>query len=250
MENLKKKQTYKNRLKFKLRRVVGQYPGLYIPLKNFQSKYGILNSSTEIVIEGYPRCANSFAEAAFRIAQGRETEIAHHTHAPAQVLAGVRRNIPTLVLFRNPDDAVISRLIRHEDIMIHEAYKEYLWFYESIWHVLDKCVLSSFEITTGAFGKVIDNINNQYGTNFLRFDHSDPLAIENTKNLIDDLSFQRIGRKTSYVHHKTNDSQNQQLERAEKKAFYKKHIARKKFNTLRTKAKGLAEELYKIQSVE
>ncbi len=240
--------SFRNRLRSELRKFLANRPSIYIPLKKLQSKIGIVNHRTEIVIEGYPRCANSFAEAAFRVAQDREVEIAHHTHAPAQVFEGIKRNIPILIVFREPDDAVISRMVRNENLTPRDAYREYIWFYENIWPVIDKCVLSSFEKTTGAFGKVIRSINVKYGTDFCEFDHHDPLMIEKTKNLIDGLSVQRIGRKTQYA--QENKEPYHANDRKMQKELWKERVKGDELKEDRRTAREICEKLKDKENYE
>jgi len=71
-----------------------------------------VDRATELVIEGFARSGNTFAVAAFSLAQPRPVRLAHHLHAPAQVLLAARMGIPCIVLVRDPVDAVASRLIR------------------------------------------------------------------------------------------------------------------------------------------
>jgi hypothetical protein len=56
-----------------------------------------VSRTTEIVIEGYPRSGNTFAVVAFRLAQGREIEIAHHLHAAAQIKRAARLDVPAFI---------------------------------------------------------------------------------------------------------------------------------------------------------
>src|SRR5262245_65181203 len=84
------------RARRRLRGWLGQHPALYLPLaRGFRRAYDgsrkTVGPETELVIEGFPRCGNSFAVAAFSLAQPRPVRIAHHLHAPAQVIAGTRR---------------------------------------------------------------------------------------------------------------------------------------------------------------
>lgn len=70
----------------------------------------IISPQNDLVIEGFPRCANSFAVRAFRSCNdpANTLRIATHMHSPAQAIMGVHWKIPTLVLIRNPDQAVPS----------------------------------------------------------------------------------------------------------------------------------------------
>ena len=62
----------------------------------------VFNHATQLVIEGYPRSANTYAVVAFAAVQPERPRIAHHLHVAAQVLAAVDRDIPTMVLIRRP----------------------------------------------------------------------------------------------------------------------------------------------------
>src|SRR5918999_5771267 len=92
--------------------IVAQQPLLALPLARLRGHGVPFERDTEIVIEGFPRSANSFAVAAFARAQGRKPKIAHHVHAPAQVIAAARAGIPAIVLIRNPEEAVLEYVIK------------------------------------------------------------------------------------------------------------------------------------------
>lgn len=70
----------------------------------------IVHLNSELMIVGYPRCANSFALAAFRSVNGGSIKlrVATHVHSPAQVRQAIRWSIPCLVLIRKPDLAIPS----------------------------------------------------------------------------------------------------------------------------------------------
>jgi len=128
---------------------------------------------TEIVIEGFSRSANTFAVVAFTFAQGRPVKIARHLHAPAQVIAAVRREIPCIVLIRNPRDAVLSLLVREPYISAERALKDYIRFYRTVAPYRDKFVVGRFAEVTTDFGEVIRRVNAHFGTNFKPFEHTE-----------------------------------------------------------------------------
>lgn len=128
--------------------------------------------NTEIVIEGYPRCANTFAVVAFRMAQPREVPIAHHLHSVGQVLRGVRRGLPTLVLLRNPSDAILSLAVRKELQEVEPAVDEYLDFHRGVSNLGDKIVVAEFHEITTDMGAVTRRVNRRFGTSFGAFVHT------------------------------------------------------------------------------
>lgn len=88
---------------------IRQYLILFFRILSFKQKYKslLVNEDTDIVIEGYPRSANTFAVAAFEIAQGKPSKIARHTHAIAQLKRAAALKLPTLVIIREPEQAIL-----------------------------------------------------------------------------------------------------------------------------------------------
>src|SRR6185503_18662977 len=84
---------------------------------------------TGIVIEGFLRSGNTFAVAAFRVANGADVHVGRHLHGAPHVLRAVRYGLPTLVLIRRPADAVASYLVRRPTLTPEDALLEYLDFY-------------------------------------------------------------------------------------------------------------------------
>jgi len=80
-----------------------------------------------------------------QLAQGRPVKIARHLHAPAQVIAGVRMHIPTLVLIRHPRDAVLSLVVRAPHLSVEQALKDYIHFYTVLLPYLGQFVIGLFE---------------------------------------------------------------------------------------------------------
>ncbi len=152
----------------------GKHPsafyGLYRLARKDQAR--VVTPDTQLVMEGFPRSANSFARVAFNRAQSERVRIAHGLHVPAQVIRAVRWRIPILVLIRKPKDAVLSFAIR-DPISVDQALRYYLSFYETIEEYRDAYVLGLFEEVTGDFGGVIRRINDRFGTTFSVFRHDE-----------------------------------------------------------------------------
>jgi hypothetical protein len=125
---------------------------------------------TAIVIEGFLRSGNTFSVAAFEIANGPGLHVGRHLHGAPHVLRAVRMGLPTVVLIRNPREAVLSYLIRRNTITPHDAVLEYLDFYRTTWPVRDRVVIGLFDQVTADFGAVIDEVNARFGTSFRRYE--------------------------------------------------------------------------------
>lgn len=127
--------------------------------------------TSDVVIEGYPRSANTFGVHAFRHANPT-AQIAHHRHAAAHVLRATRLGIPTMLLIRPPRDAVASEVIREPRITLRRALREYVSFYEAAWHGRDGFVVAPFDMVTARYGDAIDRLNERFGTAFARYENS------------------------------------------------------------------------------
>ncbi len=153
----------------------GKRPLSFYGLLALRRKYHELavNRATQLVIEGFPRSGNTFAVVAFRQAQQESISIASHLHAPAQVIRAARWKIPTLILIRNPADAVVSLVIRHPHISTTWALKSYISFYETIASYRHAYVTGLFDEVVEDFGAVVERINAKFNTRFSPFDHTE-----------------------------------------------------------------------------
>jgi hypothetical protein len=152
----------------------GKHPAAFYGLYRLARKdlARVVTPETELVIEGFPRSANSFARVAFNRAQKGTVRIATGLHVPAQVIRAARWRIPTLVLIRRPKDAVLSFAIR-DPISVEQALKYYLSFYETVEGYDDAYILGTFDEVTEDFGRVIRRLNDRFGTTFSQFRHNE-----------------------------------------------------------------------------
>lgn len=141
---------------------------LYARLRR-RVRLSIVGPGTRIVIEGYPRSANTYAATAFRLANEGQ-RYASHLHSPLNVELGIRRGIPVVVLLRDPLDAVVSELQFEPRLPADLAVRAYIGFYRRVAPLLDRVLLVSFETATTDFGRVIDAVNTRFGTDFHRYE--------------------------------------------------------------------------------
>lgn len=158
------------------------------------AEHWLVRPDSDIVIEGFQRCANSFAVRAFRQAQDPRVplRIATHVHSPAQIALAARWSIPAILVIRHPGEAVVSVLAwaRQLNKLPPAAFetprlerrmrywtRRYARFYERALPYRDSFVLAPFEEVTRDFGGVIERLNTRFGTAFRRFQHT-PQAVE------------------------------------------------------------------------
>jgi len=171
---------------------VARYPRVAIPLQRFRGRGELLSERTDVAIEAFPRCASSFAVAAFRLAQEpRFTHIAHHTHMPALVMEAAREGVPTMVLVRDPLPTVASFLIRSPDLRPAAVARGYLRFYEPLLPYRAGFVTATFEEVVRSFGVAIQRLNDRFGTDFSPFDHTP----EHVRRIEDEIERDYVSRE-------------------------------------------------------
>ncbi|WP_436638024.1 hypothetical protein [Microbaculum sp. FT89] len=174
------------RLYFGLRRLTGTHDRLCV------------GRDTDIVIEGFPRSANSTTVTHFRLRQSRPVAIAHHKHHAAQLIRAADWGIPAVALVRPPRDAVVSLLAMLEEARQRRAAGEadpaggaqregagiaggvliengpdfegalrwWTGFYRPLLPLRGAMVVVPFEQATGDIADVIEAVNARFGTDF------------------------------------------------------------------------------------
>lgn len=155
------------RVGWELRTLAGRSPVLCRWL--FLRSGEVVTRETEICIEGFPRSGNTYAVIAFQQAQPRTVSIAHHVHAPGSVLIAVRMGKPAIVLVREPEEAVLSTVIRYPQVSLRQALRGYRRFYEPLVRSRHQLVVGRFEDIVADPGKVIEEVNRRFGTKFRPF---------------------------------------------------------------------------------
>lgn len=145
-------------LRYLTRTLISLVPGLYelvFRRINPRSVGRLVDKETVLVIEGFPRSANTWLTATFELALPTGVQIAHHTHAAAQVRKGVRHGLPVVLLIRRPRDAVSSLVVRSQGMSIWAALLGYIAFHLGIWSVARRCTIVRFETATHNPGLVL-----------------------------------------------------------------------------------------------
>ncbi len=180
---------------YSARAVASAWPGVYLPFA--RRKYGeipdrIVEADTELVIEGFQRSGNTFAVIAFEVAQPEAVKLAHHLHAAAQIVAAVRMGIPTLVLIRDPDESVLSHMVREPGITVRQSLANWVRFYDPVVSLMDRVVMADFLDVTSDFGRVVRDVNTRFGTRFAEFEHTGA-NVERCFQLIEQRNRERYG---------------------------------------------------------
>ncbi|HTA65465.1 MAG TPA: hypothetical protein VK753_08170 [Xanthomonadaceae bacterium] len=171
--------TFVRLARYRLRTSVSHVPAIYMPLARLKMRArdaegpAVVESDTNLVIEAFPRSGNSFAVTAFRFAQRQPIRLAHHFHAAAQIIRGVRLDKPVLLIVRHPKDAVLSFVLREEHVPLEVGLGSWIDFHRRLLPYANRLVVASFERVTSDFGTVVDDVNRRFGTSFSRFEHTE-----------------------------------------------------------------------------
>ncbi|MBT31545.1 MAG: hypothetical protein CMO01_17970 [Thalassobius sp.] len=180
----------KEKIRYSFKVFIEQFPDLYVNLqrikyRNSWYKNSIINKDTDIVIEGFPRCANSFAVQAFKLAQQEQKyKIATHMHSPAQIIMAVKYKKPVIVMVRRPEDCIVSLralMIQYNSSLKSEIIsasfnpiiKYYINFYKKLIPYKSDIVISDFGDTISNFGDILTAVNLKYDKKFCIYNNSE-----------------------------------------------------------------------------
>jgi hypothetical protein len=160
------------RADYEIKSLVAIHPRLALPLIRLRAHGSVLSSTTVLMIEGFPRSANTFAVEAFKMANGEDAGVAHHTHASAHVMGAVRAGIPTVVMIREPAESILEMQISRPACTMRQAIRGWIRFYQSLLPFEEGFVIGEFSEVTEDYGAVIRRVNQRFGTAFREFQHT------------------------------------------------------------------------------
>lgn len=164
------------RLRYEFRNLIASSPALYFIAAQTQPKEldgpALVTPDTDLVMEAFPRSGNTFAYFALQKCQPSPLKIAHHFHAPAQLIAAARWNRPALLIIRNPVDAVCSFIQREQVVTARQSLRAWIRFHEALLPYRSSFMVATFDQVTADFGSVIQRLNTRFGTDFYVFHHT------------------------------------------------------------------------------
>jgi hypothetical protein len=155
------------RARWELRTAVGRSPSLCRLLVRRSGE--MPTAETEISVEGFPRSGNTFAVVAFQQAQPATVSIAHHVHLPGAVIAAAKLRKPAVVLIREPEEAVLSLVLRFPFLSLGQGLSSWIRFYEPLLGYRGDFVTGRFDRVVEDLGSVIRAVNQRFGSRFEPF---------------------------------------------------------------------------------
>ena len=157
-------------LKYKIANEASNYPGIYTTISRALSGRDCYTSrNTDIVIDGYPRSANTYATYAFKVAQPKDLIIANHIHKKSQFILAEKYGIPAILLIRDPVDCISSLLIRQPKYNPATLFEGYFFLYNGLKHSSSYVVAPFNEVVTN-YGRIIQQVNIKFNTNFTPYE--------------------------------------------------------------------------------
>jgi len=155
--------------------LIRRHPLLYFTITGWRRSVKRLRAykDTQLVVEGFPRSANTTSMYALYYAQGTSFKVGHHLHVGAHIVYAAKHNIPCLVIVRRPVDCIASLMVMRKGGRPSTLLKDYIDFAKVVLRYSHKVVVADFEqITANGVGDAIHRVNKKFGTSFLKPSHS------------------------------------------------------------------------------
>jgi len=156
--------------------IAGRWPSVAIPVARFASHGEPLDAGTDLVVEGFPRSSNSLTVALLASVQPSGIRIAHHVHVPGHVIEAVRRRLPTLVMIRDPREAVVELVFVKPELSVRQVLRGWVRFHAPLEPYRRGFVVASAAEVPEGLGDVIRRMNERFGTSFSAPDVSGDLV--------------------------------------------------------------------------
>jgi hypothetical protein len=148
-----------------------------------------VHRGTKILVDGFPRSANTWTSFAFQELVGHG-EVASHLHSSQSIRIAARLGVPCVLLVRDPDDAVASLLTFDTGLQVKTAFRAYARYYEVAAKAKRGVVVIDFKTAVSDFPEVVRRVNARYGTTF---------PVDAAAALDRDKIFDRIDRESKEV---------------------------------------------------
>ena len=158
--------------RWRTRNRIARHPSMFLRTAGFsdaQADEWLIGRHKALCIDGFPRSATTFAVAAFQLAQPQPIQVAHHSHAPAQLIAAARWRIPSLVTIRAPEQSVLSTAVYFPYLTVATALRSYIEFYEAIRPYREAFVVGEFGDITSRLDQVVRRVNARFGCDFSEY---------------------------------------------------------------------------------
>jgi hypothetical protein len=120
---------------------------------------------TELVVEGFPRSANTSVAVQFAAAHP-DARLSSHLHTPRSLARASRFGVPALLLVRDPDAAVASLRAMMPGLTPHAGYDAWRRYHRHALRNVGGCLVVDFAQATGSFAELMALTDARFGTSF------------------------------------------------------------------------------------
>jgi len=140
---------------------------MFLPVfRVFRQRYPkITSKDTDVCIDGFPRSGNTYFVSAF-LSWNDALSVSHHTHLAGSVMFALKRDIPTVVLIRRPEDVLPSVLVWDDLLSTTIALASYIHFYRALWKYRNKFLILCFDDVTKEPDNCVQKINQRFNRRF------------------------------------------------------------------------------------
>lgn len=125
---------------------------------------------SRVCIEAYPRSANTYSIAAFRISQNDfDSHIGRHSHMAGQVKLALHYGVPVAVIIREPLAAAASLKVFSPFLSARQCLCSYIRFYEALLPLKSSVPCLQFEDVIDDYNVVLESFNEIFGTQLAPF---------------------------------------------------------------------------------
>jgi len=153
-------------LKYRIANHAAGMPEVYTFIsKSLSGRDCYTTRDTDIVIDGYPRSANTYATYAFQTAQTKKVIIANHIHKKSQFLIAEKYGIPAILLIRDPIDCISSVLIRQPKYNPVALFEGYYSLYNPLKNS-NSLIVGEFNNILNDYAGIINRVNVKFSRDF------------------------------------------------------------------------------------
>lgn len=139
------------------RRFVWRHPSLYKCINNLRRRIPMNVEDYDLLIEGYPRSANTWTSMYWEVTQPH-LRILHHCHVPPPVIQAVRLKKPVILLIREPFEAALSYAYLRGNENIVRKLQYYIDYHRTLWPVASSLNIVPFEKTVDSPDAIVKQL--------------------------------------------------------------------------------------------
>lgn len=143
-------------VRFRMSRMVVDSPlaGPYMRAREPYQHVRYVNAC-DLVIDGFPRSANTYAWYASKLTLEPKYMVRGHTHVVETLRRGLQNGKPTMLLLREPDAAVASLYQMRNGVSLRACFDAYTRFHRKCLTLGGELYVARFDQVTNDFGAVL-----------------------------------------------------------------------------------------------